>query len=129
MNEQLKPFQQVLVRNENDHEWTCDIYSNYEDEYGGFYICTARKRWKQCIPYKGNEALLGTTNAPKPKGWRAKEGETYWFVNSNGVCIDVHENREKFDDYCHDFGNYFRTEEEAKAMADRFRAILKGGNK
>ena len=59
---QFKPFEMVLVRDENDRNWTCNFFS-YINDYGE-YICID-SYWKQCIPYEGNEHLLGTTNAPE----------------------------------------------------------------
>lgn len=54
----LYPFDKVLVRNNDDDEWVCDIFSHI-DEYD-FYYCVGT-RWEQCIHYEGNEHLLGTT--------------------------------------------------------------------
>lgn len=56
---QLKPFDKVLVRNNDDDEWVCDIFSHIDEL--AFYYCVGT-RWEQCIPYEGNEHLLGTTN-------------------------------------------------------------------
>lgn len=56
---ELKPFDKVLVRDEYDDEWVCDIFSHI-DKYD-LYYCVGT-RWKQCIPYEGNEHLLGTKN-------------------------------------------------------------------
>ncbi|MGL5958355.1 MAG: hypothetical protein ACRCZZ_07185, partial [Phocaeicola sp.] len=58
----FKPFDRVLVRC-NDEEWSCDLFSHItkNDEYK--YTCLAMS-WKQCIPYEGNEHLLGTTDKP-----------------------------------------------------------------
>ena len=55
----LKPFDKVLVRNNDDDEWVCDIFSHIDEL--AFYYCVGT-RWEQCIPYEGNEHLLGTTN-------------------------------------------------------------------
>lgn len=55
---ELKPFDKVLVRDGDDDEWVCDFFSHI-DERDLFY-CVGT--WfKQCIPYEGNEHLLGTT--------------------------------------------------------------------
>lgn len=56
---ELKPFDKVLVRNNDDDEWVCDIFSHIDEL--DFYYCVGT-RWEQCIPYEGNEHLLGTTN-------------------------------------------------------------------
>lgn len=55
---QFKPFDKVLVRDYNDNEWKCDFFSNMNEH--GYYNCI-NSWWHQCIPYEGNEHLLGTT--------------------------------------------------------------------
>lgn len=58
---QFKPFDKVLVRDGDDDEWACNFFSHIEE--GNLYYCVGT--WfKQCIPYEGNEHLLGTTNKP-----------------------------------------------------------------
>lgn len=59
---QFKPFDKVLVRDYNDNEWKCDFFSNMNEH--GYYNCI-NSWWHQCIPYEGNEHLLGTTNEPE----------------------------------------------------------------
>lgn len=61
-NHQFKPFEMVLVRDEDDRNWTCNFFS-YINDYGE-YICID-SYWKQCIKYEGNEHLLGTTKNPE----------------------------------------------------------------
>lgn len=56
---ELKPFDKVLVRNNDDDEWVCDIFSHIDEL--AFYYCVGTS-WEQCIPYESNEHLLGTTN-------------------------------------------------------------------
>ena len=58
---QFKPFDRVLVRDDNFSEWQADIFSNLckVPEYP--YVCVGGG-WAQCILYKGNEELLGTHN-------------------------------------------------------------------
>lgn len=59
---QFKPFDKVLVRDDNEADWKCDFFSNISNS--GYYHCI-NAGWKQCIPYEGNEHLLGTTNKPE----------------------------------------------------------------
>lgn len=54
----LKPFDKVLMRSSNAREWVGTIYSHYSNKY--FFGCGMM--CQQCIPYEGNEYLLGTTN-------------------------------------------------------------------
>lgn len=60
---QFKPFDKVLVRDRDDRKWGCDIFCHLGDKEGVF-ICIS-SWWRQCIPYEGNEHLLGTTNKPE----------------------------------------------------------------
>lgn len=57
----LKPFDKVLVRDLDTHEWVCNFFSHIDEE--GYYVCVG-SWWLQCIPYEGNEHLLGNTNKP-----------------------------------------------------------------
>ena len=54
----LKPFDKVLVRDFDNECWMTGIYSHQDNN-----IFIASGHWNQCIPYKGNEHLLGTTNS------------------------------------------------------------------
>lgn len=57
---QFKPFDKVLVRDGDNELWQCNMFSHIE----GIYVCFC-SYWQQCIPYEGNEHLLGTTNKPE----------------------------------------------------------------
>lgn len=59
--DELKPFDNVLVRHQKTEEWSANIFSHTDktDEYLD-YVCV-NGRWEFCIPYEGNESLLGTT--------------------------------------------------------------------
>jgi signal peptidase I len=58
----LKPFEsRVLVRT-NNRKWVAAFYSHY-DKDSLLHHCVVGGLWyEQCIPYKNNEYLLGTTN-------------------------------------------------------------------
>ena len=56
----FKAFDRVLVRDRNFDKWEADIFQ----EYGEYVYKCFRYMWKQCIPYEGNEHLLGTTDKP-----------------------------------------------------------------
>lgn len=61
---QLRPFQKVLVRDFVNEKWKANFYSyaiEFEVKYK--YRCVTGS-WYQCIPYEGNEHLLGTTDSP-----------------------------------------------------------------
>ena len=57
---ELKPFDKVLVRDNEDDIWEVSLFGYKDDEL--YYRCDNGITWIQCIPYDGNEHLLGTTN-------------------------------------------------------------------
>lgn len=62
---ELKPFDKVLVRDSHLHSWDIDFFKEYtysKDLEGYVYKCFVDD-WNYCIPYEGNEHLLGTTNS------------------------------------------------------------------
>lgn len=60
---QLKPFDKVLVRNDNEEIWQPRLYEMYSDGTEKHY-CQDGVGYLQCIPYEGNEHLVGTTDKP-----------------------------------------------------------------
>lgn len=60
---QFEPFDKVLVRDSDHSKWECDIFSHLGDKEG-LFVCIS-DWWRQCIPYEGNEHLLGTKNKPE----------------------------------------------------------------
>lgn len=65
----LKPFDKVLVRNGDDVEWVCALFSFY-DEHSEYAVAT--EYFSQCVPYNDETAhLVGTTDeAPEYYKWR-----------------------------------------------------------
>lgn len=66
-DDEFKPYDQVLVRNNKFDTWTATLYSHKipkNELYAGQYVCCG-KEYAQCIPYKGNEELIGTTKEPE----------------------------------------------------------------
>ena len=55
---ELKPFDKVLVRDSKASKWRANLFShkNIDEPYYCVYAS-----WNYCIPYEGNEHLLGTT--------------------------------------------------------------------
>ena len=54
----VKPFDRVLVRDSKSDNWRANLFGYIDkDEY---YHCVYAN-WVYCIPYAGNESLLGTT--------------------------------------------------------------------
>lgn len=56
---ELKPFDKVLVRNNEYQNWRVNLVGFIDDN--GYYNC-AYSKWAQCIPYEGNDYLLGITD-------------------------------------------------------------------
>lgn len=60
----------------------------------------------------------------KKKKWVPKEGEMYWYVSSLGEVFRVEHFNSKFDNDMLNFGNCFKTKEEAAMMASKIRQVL-----
>ena len=59
MKTDFKPFDRVLVRDRDDQEWKCNIFSHtITTDYVPIFACVGGK-WLRCIPYEGNEHLVG----------------------------------------------------------------------
>ena len=57
----FEPFMKVLVRSDNSDVWECDFFSLYNPKCSNRFHCIGA--WYNiCIPYIGNEHLLGTTD-------------------------------------------------------------------
>lgn len=56
---ELKPFDKVLVRDSKSDYWRVNLFGYIDKD--GYYRCVYAN-WIYCIPYAGNENLLGTTN-------------------------------------------------------------------
>lgn len=63
---EFKPFDKVLVRNTDTEEWFPGFFEKFDSTWNYPYHIMNRRSmtdfaFKQCIPYEGNEHLLGTT--------------------------------------------------------------------
>lgn len=57
----FKPFDKVLVRDNDEGEWYANYFSHYKENNDCPYVCIDNS-YIYCIPYEGNEHLLGTTD-------------------------------------------------------------------
>lgn len=58
----FKPFDKVLVRDNEEHEWYANYFSHYRGDDKDFPYACFGNFFRFCIPYEGNEHLLGTTD-------------------------------------------------------------------
>ena len=128
---EFKAYDRVLVRDKDDERWQAAFYDQYladEEKFPHHVISGAC--FTQCIPYEGNEHLLGTTDSPVPKPWKPELEETFFIILHNyGESFYVGElqwDGESMDEETYRLGNCFQTREEAQAMADKLNALLKG---
>lgn len=65
-NYNFKPFDKVLVRDYDHETWEANFFKSKKEICGKdvLYYCISAV-WNQCIPYEGNEHLLGTTDSPE----------------------------------------------------------------
>jgi len=59
----FKPFDKVLVKYYNDENWKCGLFSHLSTNSVAKFVCVG-STYVQCIPFDGNEHLLGTTDMP-----------------------------------------------------------------
>jgi hypothetical protein len=92
---QLKPFERVLVRDNDTQSWKCDIFSHYIKNDTFSYICVGNA-YVYCIPYNENTAhLVGTT-----KPYTPPQPKTYWVEwVSNGDAHRVEYTDEEFENF------------------------------
>lgn len=64
---ELKPFQKVLVRDDKADIWKPDLFGLEDSTKEEFRYMGMVAFWKYCIPYEGNEHLLGTSRDPEEK--------------------------------------------------------------
>ena len=57
----FRPFDKVLVRFDDDDRWEAELFSSYNSRCDNPFNCIGLA-YPQCIPYLGNEVLLGTTD-------------------------------------------------------------------
>lgn len=56
----LKPFNKVLIRDNNSARWDITFYELYDNENKYYpYRTLGGNMYKYCIPYEGNEHLMG----------------------------------------------------------------------
>ena len=63
----FKPYDKVLVRDSEYDNWQCGLFSHYDKDNEYPYCCVG-SYYAYCIPYEGNEHLVGTTDEPKEGG-------------------------------------------------------------
>ncbi|MBO4714400.1 MAG: hypothetical protein J5615_11065, partial [Fibrobacter sp.] len=94
MEHEFKPKEWVLVRDDDDNLWKLDMFSHKSTD--GTYQCIGNW-YEQCIPYEGNEHLLGTSksaDAPVNLGdWKVGDkvevqcsGDDKWY---SGEIVDI----------------------------------------
>lgn len=62
---EFKPFDRVLVRDYENQNWMPRFFEKYSNSKDYHFRCMNGSSWKYCIPYEGNEHLLGTSNDPE----------------------------------------------------------------
>lgn len=61
IKQEFKSFDKVLVKDMPNHNWSIDLFSHYDEKNKDYpYVCLT-SRYRYCIPYEGNEYLVGKT--------------------------------------------------------------------
>lgn len=129
---EFKAFDRVLVRDNDDERWQAAYYDQYLTNNGAYsHRVIGEGYFSQCIPYECHEHLLGTTDSPKPKRWKPKDGDQFyciaWSLRDGFFSIgSAWQSNEPYDIDVLEAGNCFRTEEEAQQVIDRMNEALEG---
>lgn len=59
----FKSFDKVLVRDEEEDLWYANFFSHYNEDDKCYPYSCIDTHYRYCIPYEGNEHLLGTSEA------------------------------------------------------------------
>lgn len=59
---EFKPFDRVLTRDNDTEIWSVDIFSHIQGDE--FRFVTVGSCWRYCLPFEGNEHLVGTSDSP-----------------------------------------------------------------
>ena len=65
----LKPFNKVLVRDDDTNNWYCNFYSHYRNNTHYNYGCISSD-FHQCIPYNDETKHLVGTKEPCPEYYK-----------------------------------------------------------
>lgn len=128
--------------------WVSDMYNKFDGEKQLHYSLDYEKGI--CMVYstdtyesavskydKSNGCIAIATTYAKLKGieiptideastsWRAKSGERYYFIASNGRVSSYPNDNDYTDDYHYEFGNYFKTREQAESALKKVKHLLK----
>ena len=123
--QEFKAYDRVLVRDEDQERWQAAFYDQYITRNGKFpHHVIGGSGFTQCIPYDGNEHLLGTTDSPEIKSGEPKIDERYFYltgglVNNELVYVvktkkweDIEKDRDRFN-----AKNFYLSREEAEEAA------------
>ena len=120
----FKPFEEVLVRNNDNDTWHIDIYDYEFVGYNGIVYKCLGGLYLECIPFKGNEKYYLTTKEYK-EPWTPKKDEIvavsndkeYWYIKQFMYNSKIHEstfyivkdhNDISIFTYCEPLSNHFK---------------------
>ena len=79
-HKQFKPFDKILVKDNNYAMWMSDFYQFYNEERGQ-HLSMLKDYWLddfEILPYEGNEHLVGTNDEPKVPLSEKETQDAYW---------------------------------------------------
>ncbi len=80
-------------------------------------------------PLDPRKAWTEWSESRKPKRWRAKEGELYYWLGSYWNVEYNEESMSEEDNALYNVGNYFRTEAEVEEMAEEILKVVNAFHK
>lgn len=106
---------------------------NTYDEYLINGVCRQNHKTPQLLHYRDDYdySVIDFNNLPKrqkPKRWRAKKGELYYLIHLEDMGFCRGANLDKYnedDNEYYEYGNYFKTDEEAEEIAEKMNSYFK----
>jgi len=87
---------------------------------GWFLIMGVTKQWNSNAMSQGKHIIL------RPKRWKPKEGDHYYFITLDGFVKSKRWDGELFEIDCYNFHNCFKTKEQAEKARDKIAEVLRG---
>ncbi len=105
---------------------TVEEVTQHDGECKGCGGVNCTKRISPTCTCEVSDTIIHTKDKCQTSEWKAKEGETYWWVDTDGSIssyqsIPNHGTEERMRAY----GNYFKTAKEAYEARDRIKELLK----
>ena len=102
------------------------LSGHWDNKDKGIVIFYPSRALYEKYPLDAYSAWMEWKGSRRPKRWRAKQYEKYWYLDRRFIPKDVNADaNSEFDSTNYENGNYFRTKEEAQQAAEVVKEALR----